>query len=81
MMPAATIASVLWPTMLSPAKRYSSLDTIGLANDRLEQRRFAGAIGADDGHDLAGANADIDMIDGAEITVENRHILDRQEPA
>ena len=71
MMPEATIASVAWPTMSSPAKRMRPFDAVGLADDRLQQRGFAGAVGADDGDDLAGADANIDMVNGAEFAIEN----------
>jgi hypothetical protein len=34
-----------------------------------EQRRLAGAVGADDGDDLAFANAQVDLVDGFDAPV------------
>jgi hypothetical protein len=40
---------------VAAGKRYLSLDPVVLADDRLEQGRFAGAVGADDRDDFTGA--------------------------
>ena len=73
------MASVLPPDDVVAIKRNPPFDPVGLADDGFKQRRLAGAVGADDGDDLAGANRDIDVIDGPEFVVENRHVLDGQE--
>ena len=80
-MPAATISASSAVAEVRAGKRYSTFDAIGPANDGLEQRRFAGAIGADDGHDLAGVDAEIDAVDGSEIAVEYREPFDRRSAA
>ena len=73
------MASVVRPTMRLAGEADVAFDAIGLADDGLEQRRFSGAVGADDGDDLAGADRDIDMVDRTEFLVENRHVFDGQQ--
>ena len=52
-------------------KAYLAFDAVCLADDCLKQRGFAGAVGADDGNDLACMDGNIDMIDGAEFVIES----------
>ena len=44
-----------------------------------EERRFAGAIRADDGHELAWRDLERDAEEGLEIAVEGGELVDRQE--
>ena len=52
-----------------------------VAADRHQQRRFAGAVRADDRDDLASADLQIDALQGLDITVKGMDAADRQHVA
>src|SRR5262249_17428178 len=51
----------------------------GVAGDRVEERRLAGAVGADEGDDLAGRDAERDAIDGGQSAEADRDLGDLEE--
>src|SRR5215831_11637307 len=68
-MPSRTISAGARPPMCRPAK--ATLSRGGeQPDDCLEERRLAGAVGADDGYRLALLEPQIDAIKGLEIAIE-----------
>ena len=50
-----------------------------LAEDRHHQRRLAGAVGADQGDDLAGIDLDVDALQRLDLAVSGAQAADREQ--
>jgi hypothetical protein len=50
-----------------------------LAEDRHHQRRFAGTVGADQRHDLAGIDLDVDALQRLDLAVGGMKTADREQ--
>ena len=49
------------------------------AGDRLQERALAGAVGAEQGHDLAGADREVDAVQHADLAVAGRQAADLEQ--
>ncbi len=58
--PSRTISKVVEPGDVASVEQDPAASRPRPAADRHQQGRFAGAVGADQGHDLAGGNLEID---------------------
>src|SRR5690606_41109954 len=72
-----------------PTRRSSDLDRVAVEDDRpaarlqdagdgADQRGLAGAVGADERDDLAGADLEADAVERLRVAVEHRQVADRQ---
>ena len=78
-MPASQTRCDGQPAMSMPSKQDSAARRLLDAVDGADQRALAGAVGADDGHDLAGGDLERDVGQRLGVAVEEVEVLDFQE--
>jgi hypothetical protein len=66
------------PVMSAPSNAIPP-DRARLAEDRHHQRRLAGAVGADQRHDLSGVDGEIDTLQRLDLAIGGAQVADREQ--
>ena len=78
-MPARTIAPGFWPRIGLPSKRDAARDVREQAGDGAQRRRLAGAVGAEQGDDLALLHRDVEPVQHLAGIVAGVQAFDREQ--